>query len=522
MRIIDHFDNAVRYYPHNVAFVEVGNDSSQLTYAQAAPRTHAIAGALHHHGYGEGHHVGILSPNSIAAFLALLGVYRARAVWLPINSRNSVALNAELLNDFDGELLLFHSTYASEAMQLMDACPLIREIVCIDGDCGVGIALEKWAQGVPQTFNPNLDANLDAIFGIFPTGGTTGKSKGVMITHRNIHTMLGNIYAHLTYHDNTCHLVVAPMTHTSGLTGCMHFARGGCNAIMAVVHPAAIAEAIERYKVTHLFLPPTVLYMMLALPDIRSWNYSSLQHFMVAAAPTSFEKLKEAIDVFGPVMTEGLGQTEAPASITMKAPCDYLNPDGSINEARLRSVGRPCVFNTTVAILDDGGNELPRGQAGEICVRGDIVTLGYYKNPQATAEVRRYGWHHTGDVGIMADDGYITIVDRKKDMIITGGFNVFPNEIEQVLMTHASVQDCAVIGVPDEKWGEAVKAIVQLKTNHDCSADELIALVKERLGGVMAPKSVDFIAQLPRSSVGKVLKAELRKAFWKEKSRAVN
>ena len=286
-------------------------------------------------------------------------------------------------------------------------------------------------------------------------------------------------------------------------------------------NPQLIAEAIEKYRVSHLFLPHTVVYMMLALPDIRERDYSSLQHFLVGAAPTSLEKLKEAIEIFGPVMTEAFGQSEAPASITAKAPWDYMNADGSINERRLASIGRPCV-NNRVAILDDDGNELARGAAGEICVRGELVTPGYYKNPEATAEVRKFGWHHTGDVGVMDDEGFVTIVDRKKDMIITGGFNVFPNEVEQVLSGHAAVQDCAVIGIPDEKWGEAVKAVIQLKQGQQCSGDELISLCKRELGGVKAPKTVDFIDELPRSPAGKVLKTDLRKQYWQGQQRAVN
>ena len=242
---------------------------------------------------------------------------------------------------------------------------------------------------------------------------------------------------------------------------------------------------------------------------------------MIGAAPCSLEKLKEAIDVFGPVMTEGFGQTEAPAAITIKAPWDYINADGSINESRLQSIGRPAALND-VAILDDADQPVANGESGEICIRGRLVTPGYYKNPQATAEVRTNGWHHTGDVGVKSDDGFITIVDRKKDMIITGGFNVFPNEIEQVLTGHEAVQECAVIGVPDEKWGESVKAVIQLKPNASCTADELIALTKEKLGSVKAPKTVDFIDDLPRSAAGKVLKKDLRDVYWAGKGRAVN
>jgi acyl-CoA synthetase (AMP-forming)/AMP-acid ligase II len=520
MRIIEHFDNGCRFYPHNIAFIDVGGDQPGISYAQAQPVTQAIASAIHAHGYSEGGHVGVLAPNCTSAFLALLGLFRAQCVWLPINPRNTVPVNADLLSRFDGELLLFHSSYAAEAQQLLQQCPGIREIVCIDGDCGTGTSMAKWSQGAAEI--PQYSAGTAAdIFAIFPTGGTTGKSKGVILTHGNISTFFNNFYAHFNYHDDTCHLVVAPMTHTAGLTGCMHFARGGTNAIMTSVDPGAIADAIEQYQVSHLFLPPTVLYMMLALPDIGTRDYSSLQHFLVGAAPTSLGKLKEALDVFGPVMTEAFGQSEAPASITAKAPWDYLGKDGVIDEKRLHSIGRPCILNT-VAILSEEGEEVARGEAGEICLRGDLVSPGYYKNPEATAEVREFGWHHTGDIGVMSADGYITIVDRKKDMIISGGFNVYPNEIEQVLCEHPAVQESAVIGVPDDKWGEAVKAVVQLKPGQVCSAEELMAAVKSTLGSVKAPKSVDFIEQLPRSSAGKVLKTEIRKQYWDGQTRGVN
>lgn len=520
MRIIEHFDNAARFYPENIAFVDASDDSTALTYAQAQPKTEAIAGAIQGSGYGSGSHIGVLAPNCSTAFLALLGIFRAEGVWLPINPRNPLPINTDLLQRFNGELLLFHSSYADAAQKLKQDCPEIREIVCIDGDCGTGVSLANWMAGQPEHFSP-AKVCLDDTFAIFPTGGTTGKSKGVILTHRNIHTMFSNFYAHFNYYDDSCHLVVAPMTHTAGLTGCMHFARGGRNVVMSTTDPAAIADAIERHGVTHLFLPPTVLYMLLALPDIRDRDYSRLRHFLVGAAPTSLERLKEAINVFGPVMTEAFGQSEAPASITAKAPWDYLRSDGSIDEALLHSIGRPCVFNQ-VTILDDDGVEVNAGEPGEICVKGDLVCPGYYKNQQATDEVRQFGWHHTGDIGVMADDGYITIVDRKKDMIITGGFNVFPNEIEQLISTLDAVQECAVIGVPDEKWGEAVTAVIQLKSGRTCEDSAIIALVKQELGSVKAPKRVEFVDNLPRSTVGKVLKTDLRKQYWADHDRAVN
>ena len=517
MRIIDFFDQGVRLYPDNRAFVEPG---SEYTYAEAAVETHTIACAIKGHGYLKGSRIGILAPNSNIAFLALLGLMRSESVWLPINPRNTVEANVDLLARFEGELLFYHSKYEQEAQAIKARVPGIKELVLLDGSDGAGTSLSEWSEGYRGTFTTGPECP-DDLLALFPTGGTTGKPKSVMMTHKAIETMFANFWAAFSYHDNTHHLVVAPMTHSAGIMGMAHFARGGTNYMMAAADPEGILQAIQQYGITHFFIPPTVMYMMLALPNVRGYDYSSLQHMLVAAAPTSLEKLKEAIDVFGPVLTECFGQAEAPAAITVKAPADYLDADGNIIESRLASVGRPAAFNQ-VAILDDGGNEVPRGERGEICVKSDLVTPGYFNNPQATAEVRAFGWHHTGDIGIQDEEGFIRIVDRKKDMIITGGFNVFPNEIEQTLMAHSAVQDCSVIGIPDEKWGEAVKAIIQLKVDRQCSEKELLDLCKDKLGSVKTPKSVDFMEQLPRSPAGKVLKNELRQRYWESQGRAVS
>lgn len=517
MRIIDFFDQGASLYPDNLAFVEPG---SKYTYSEAAEQSHHIASAIRGRGYAKGTKIGVLAPNSNLAFLALLGLFRAEAVWLPINPRNALENNIDLLDRFGGEVLFYHSYFEKEAVAIKEKVAGIKELICLDAKGGAGEYLQTWLLDYQQQFEIGPE-NPDDIVALFPTGGTTGKPKGVMIAHKNLETMFANFWAHFNYHDNSRHLVVAPMTHSAGILGMAHFARGGTNYMMAAPDPEGILKEVQANGITHFFIPPTVLYMMLALPNVRDYDCSSLQHIFIGAAPTSLEKLKEAIDVFGPVMTEAFGQTEAPASITAKAPWDYMNADGSINEARLHSIGRPCVFNR-VAILDDHGQEVPRGEAGEICVQGNLVTPGYYQNPEATAEAREFGWHHTGDIGVMSEDGYITIVDRKKDMIISGGFNVFPNEIEQVLTQHPAVQDCAVIGVPDEKWGESVKGVIQLKPGAEATEEELIALAKEKLGSVKAPKTIDFVADLPRSPVGKVLKTELRKQYWEGKARGVN
>lgn len=517
MRIIDFFDQGVRYYADNTAFVD--RDSS-YTYAEADREIHKIAAALHGNGFEKGARIGVYAPNSNDAWLALLGLMRAEAVWLPINPRNSVESNVDLADRFSMSVMLYSSAFNEEVKAIQAAVPGVGAFVCIDGEGSVGSSLVDFCDGRPDRHETG-DERPGELAAIFGTGGTTGKSKGVLMNHTALETFFQNYHAHFTYRENSVHLVVAPMTHTAGIMGCLHFPRGGKNVICKEVAPLAIMQDIAEHRVTHLFLPPTVLYMMLAQEEVGDYDYSSLQHFMVGAAPTSLEKLKEACRVFGPCMTEAYGQTEAPAAITLKAPWDYLDQQGNINEERLAGIGRPAIFNQ-VKILGEDGQEMPRGEPGEICVRGKLVTLGYLDNPQATAEAHRNGWLWTGDVGVMAQDGYIRIVDRSKDMIITGGFNVYPNEVEQVIAENAAVQECAVIGVPDEKWGEAVKGIVLLRPGADVSEATLLAEVKAKLGSVKTPKSIDFVAELPKSPVGKVLKTELRKPFWAEHGRAVN
>jgi acyl-CoA synthetase (AMP-forming)/AMP-acid ligase II len=209
-------------------------------------------------------------------------------------------------------------------------------------------------------------------------------------------------------------------------------------------------------------------------------------------------------------MAQLFGQTEAPMMISTMAPADHFQPDGSVATERLSSAGRPSPL-VTVAVMDDDGHLLPRGERGEIVVRGSLVMAGYYKNPEATAEASRFGWHHTGDIGYLDDEGYLYIVDRAKDMVITGGFNVYSTEVEHALMAHPAVQDCAVVGLPDEKWGERVTAVLQLRPGQEVELSEVTAFVKARIGSVKTPKQVEVWPDLPRSKVGKVLKTEIKK-----------
>jgi len=292
--------------------------------------------------------------------------------------------------------------------------------------------------------------------------------------------------------------------------------------IVEKIEPLELMQTIEKHRVTHVFLPPTALYAMLAHPRVREFDYSSLTHFLIAASPVAPDKLAEAVEVFGPCMCQCYGQAEAPMLITYLSQRELVAAvEDETLRHRLKSCGKPC-SQTRMAIMDPDGKILPRGERGEIVVQGNLVSPGYYRNPEATAEVRQFGWHHTGDVAYRDEDGYVYIVDRIKDMIITGGFNVFSAEVENAINGHEAVENCAVIGTPDDKWGEAVTAIVMLRPGKTATADEIIHFTKARIGSVKAPKRVEFWDDMPRSAVGKILKNEIRKTFWGDAERAVN
>src|SRR5690349_661241 len=341
------------------------------------------------------------------------------------------------------------------------------------------------------------------------TGGTTGRPKGVMLTGRNIETMSALTLLSYPFRPRPRYLALAPLTHAAGVLCFPVLTLGGEIVIMPKPDLTEFLALAERHRITHTFLPPTLIYMLLDHHDLPSTDLTSLQCLWYGAAPMSANRLEEALTKIGPVMGQLFGQSEAPMMISTLAPAEHFRDDGSLAAERLSSAGRPTPL-TTVAIMDDEGHLLGSGERGEIVVRGSLVMAGYYKNPEATADAARHGWHHTGDIGYLDEDGYLFIVDRAKDMIITGGFNVYSAEVEQVLLAHPAVQDCAVVGLPDEKWGERVTAVVQPRPGQAVTPDEIRAFVKERIGSVKAPKQVEIWPDLPRSKVGKILKTEVK------------
>ncbi|MFT3957376.1 MAG: AMP-binding protein [Piscinibacter sp.] len=509
MRLIDYLDKGAM----------LGEDSpcltmgtADLSYGEVQRISHRVARGLQRSNVAAGEKVAVLSSNDATAFACVFGISRAAAVWCPVNPRNEAAENRFVLDAFDCAALIFHSAYAPMVEQMRSGLPKLRVLVCIDRPCDFAPSLSQWLEGVSDAA---IDVPVvDDLAMIAGTGGTTGQPKGVMLSGRNLETMSALTLMGYPFEGRPSYLALAPLTHAAGVLCLPVMALGGRIVIMPKPDLGEFLALIERHRITHTFLPPTLIYMLLEHPQLPTTKRDSLQCFWYGAAPISAARLEDALTKIGPVMAQLFGQTEAPMMISMMAPREHFAADGSIARNRLSSAGRPGPL-VQVATMNSDGTLLPRGETGEIVIRGSLVMMGYYKDAAATTEAGRFGWHHTGDIGRIDDDGFLYIVDRAKDMIISGGFNVYSVEVEQALMQHPDVRDSAVIGLPDDKWGEKVVAVVQLHDGRNLSPGDLVAFVKARIGSVKAPKLVDIWPDLPRSKVGKVLKKDIRAEMLK-------
>ena len=517
MRLADYLDKGASLGPDRPCLTTDGRSRS---YAQVQALSFRIAAALAARGVRPGDRVAILSANDPTAFTCVFGISRAGAVWCPVNPRNEAAENRELLELFGCTTLFFQAAFAPLVSRIRGDLPDLTTLVCLDADLADALSWNDFlALGDPRpgasqaTESPSVDEPaLDDLALIVGTGGTTGRPKGVELTGRTIETMTAITLMSYPFEGRPTYLALAPLTHAAGVLCFPVLALGGEVVIMRAPDVGGFLDLIERHRVTHTFLPPTLIYMVLAHERIDTTDLSSLQCFWYGAAPMSATRLEEALTRIGPVMAQLFGQTEAPMMISTMSPRDHFEADGTVARRRLTSAGRPTPL-VQVAIMGQDGALLPTGQPGEIVVRSSLVMRGYHRNPQATAEASAHGWHHTGDIGYLDPDNYLFIVDRAKDMVITGGFNVYSTEVEQAILQHPAVQDCAVVGLPDEKWGERLTAVVQLRPGLTAGADEVKSFVKDRLGSVKTPKQVEIWPDLPRSKVGKVLKQEIKQSL---------
>jgi fatty-acyl-CoA synthase len=488
-----------------------------LTAAEVADEISRYVQALEAKGLGRGSPAAVLALNRPEVLFNMGASMLVGCRTTPLHPLGSLHDHAYVLEDAGVETLVFDPQFFGErAAELAARVPGLKNLLALGpGDVGDDyIALASGFEPRPLVA-PRVDGT--DIPGLAYTGGTTGKPKGVMGSYRSGATMSHIMLTEWEWPREPRFLMCTPLSHAGAAFFIPVLLLGGSLVVVPYFEPGLVLETIERERITATMLVPTMLYMLMDHPDFATRDLSSLETVYYGAAAMSPTRLAEAIDKLGPIFFQYYGQAEAPMTVCVlrKDEHDVSRPE------RLATCGRPVPW-VHVALLDDAGNEVRRGEPGEICVRGPLVMQGYWNKPQQTAEALAGGWLHTGDIAREDDEGYYTIVDRKKDMIVSGGFNVFPREVEDVISSHPSVAAVAVIGVPDDRWGEAVKAVVVPRPGAEIVADELIDLVKQAKGSVHAPKSVDVVESIPLSPLGKPDKKALRAQYWEGAERLVN
>jgi fatty-acyl-CoA synthase len=502
---------ALGRYPERTAFVWPGGT---LTYRGATELIGRMQQVFMQLGLPPGTRIAFLTANRADIWCAgvAAGLSRLATTWLhPLGSLDDQLFQIE---DSEARVLVVDAdAFHDRGGELASRSNGLTAVFTL-GRAGYGVDLKDAAEraGV-ATARCFANATDDAVLAY--TGGTTGKSKGALRQHRHYSSFSGAILADFELPDTPRYLTVAPISHVAGTKVLPTLMRGGTVHMLKGFDPEAVLATIARENINFTLFVPTMIYVLLDHPSLAKTDLSSLELVLYGASPMAPSRLVEGIERIGPVFSQLYGQTECyPVSVLRKADHDPKRPELFL------SCGFP-ISGCEAKILDDNDQEVATGEAGEICVRGPHVMSEYWRRPEQTAETLKSGWLHTGDIARRDEQGYMFILDRKKDMIVSGGFNVFPREVEDVIAAHADVAVVAVIGVPDEKWGEAVTAVVVPKPGAKPDARELIELVKQRKGSTHAPKQVQFVDQLPMTGVGKVDKKVLRAKFWAGRERLV-
>jgi len=502
---------ALARYPSRVAFSWPGGS---ITYRGATELIGRIQKVFMQLGLPPGARVAFLTANRADTWCAGVAAQLSRLsiTWLhPLGSLDDQLFQIE---DSEAQMLVIDAdAFRDRGGDLAARAPGLKSVFTL-GPANYGVDLLA-ALDAAGTATPRCLAGPDDIATLNYTGGTTGKSKGALRTHREYGGFASAILSDFEIPDTPRYLTVAPISHVAGTKVLPSLIRGGTVHMLKGFDPDAVFKTIERERINFTLFVPTMIYVMLDHPALDKTDLSSLELLLYGASAMSPSRLVEGIERIGPVFSQLYGQTECyPVSVLRKADHDPKTPELFL------SCGFPISACET-KILDDNDQEVETGEAGEICVRASHVMAEYWKRPEQTAETLKNGWLHTGDIARADERGYMFILDRKKDMIVSGGFNIFPREVEDVLSQHADVAMVAVVGIPDDKWGEAVTAIVVAREGARPSADELIDLVKARKGSAHAPKHVRFVTELPMTGVGKVDKKVLKAGFWTGRERMV-
>jgi len=500
----------VRVYAKKTGLVD---GERRFTYQQINERVNRLANALKNLGLKKGDKIAFMGGNCHQFVEAYFAVAKAGLVIVPINARLSAEEATYVVNHSDSVALIYHKDVESVVAEMKGYIPHVKHIITTGKAHQDVLSYEDLLSNASDG-DPNEKVEPDDMMMIMYTSGATGLPKGVMASQRNIMANTNTMTLELRIVPEDRTLVVMPLFHNGGFWPTMtHFYRGATVFLLPRFDVDKVLQMVEKEKITLLNLVPTMLIRIISHPDLSKYNLESLRLIMYAGAPIALEQLKKAMQALGPHrFYNSLGCTEANGQLTSFPTTEHAL-EGPLAE-KLGSVGRDAI-GVEVKIVDDYGNELPPGKIGEIIARGDNIALGYWKMPEETAETFRDGWLYTGDMGYRDEDGYIYVVDRKKDIIISGGENISSREVEDVIYQHPGVKEVAVIGVPDKEWGEAVKAVVALKEEYKgkVTEEEIIEFCRDRLAGYKKPRSVDFVDELPKNPAGKIAKAELKKRY---------
>jgi acyl-CoA synthetase (AMP-forming)/AMP-acid ligase II len=519
VRIHDFLDYWGREQPHTELLCFRG---TSLTYGAGLAAANRIAQALIAAGVQPGERVALLAKNSPELVLFYFGAFKAGAVPVPLNFRLAPAEWAYIVNDAGATLLLARGEYVAAVDAVRGQLTTVRTCLAVDAAPPPGWqGWDAWLAPHPQT-PPEREVDDDADAYQMYTSGTTGAPKGAVLQHRAVMANLAQIGPTVPVGPGDRYLIVAPLYHAAAATTTfLCVSRGASLYVQEDFVPSEAVRAMaEERLVAALLVPAMIQACLVMVPDVATRRYDTLRFIMYGASPIAAETLRRAMEVFQCEFGQGYGMTETTAVLTILGTADHRRALADRPDLLL-SAGRAAP-GTALRIVDEAGAPLPLGAVGEIAARGPQLMRGYWNLPEATAKALQGGWMHTGDAGRLDADGYLFIEDRVKDMIVSGGENIYPREVENVLFQHPAVADAAVIGIPDAKWGETVKAIVVLKAGASATAEGLIDHWRRHLGGYKLARSVDFIAVLPRNPSGKVLKRELREPYWKGHTRRVS
>ena len=475
------------------------------TWGQFAARTAAAAAGLGDElGLSPGDRVAIVMSNRPEYLEVMYALWHAGLVAVPVNARLHRDEIAYVLDDSGAAVVITDDEHAEDVLPLVERIVALRAAVLAPG--------EQWDRLTATPPRTVVDRAPGDPAWLFYTSGTTGRPKGAVLTHRNLLTMSLSYFADIDpVSQRDCVLHAAPLSHGAGLYGLPHVARGAVSVFPdGSLDGTQLVGLLRRWPGMSLFAAPIMVKRLATDPALAGADLSGLKTIIYGGAPMYLADLETALAAFGPRLAQIYGQGETPMTITALSKADHADRDHPRWRERMQSVGVPRT-DVEVRVVDDGGQSLPAGESGEVVVRGDVVMTGYWKQPEATAETLQDGWLHTGDVGSFDDDGFLTLRDRSKDLIISGGMNIYPREVEEALLCHPSVQAAAVVGRPDLEWGEAVVAFVVAVPGDRPSIEDLDQACLERIARFKRPKEYHFLDALPTSSYGKVLKRELRR-----------